>query len=444
MAGNTKRQSRRRMLKVIGAAGISSLAGCASNGNGNGNGNGGGNGNGNGGGGGTPTDGGGGGGGEGSIKMGLPMPVSGPFANSGKAAIQGGQLAAEQLNSDGGVLGREVETVQADTQTSPDAGAKVARELIQQEGVDLMIGGISSAVGIAISGVANDNQVPFIGGISSAAITQEQCAKYTFTNNGRVDQMAETSIPWLIENEGMEDVYFITADYTWGQTAFEYYQEKADDWGINIVGNSFAPFGAKDFSNQITKAFNSNPDTVYLTLWGQDIVKCVNQMEQFSWRNQIDNLAFAWNGLSIDRGINNIEGIYAGGPYYWGVDTEANNQFVSQYEERFDAKPPMSAALTFGSMMGMFQAVEAAGSAEPDAVVEQMEGMTIQDYYKGGESTFRACDHQQIEDWFILQGKPESERSHSDDYMNVITRRDGTEFVGPCSDECTALPAFGN
>lgn len=417
------------------------LAGCTSDGgNGNGNG-GGGNGNGNGGGG---NGNGNGGGGENTIKLGAPMPLSGSFANSGKVSVEGLKLAAQQVNENGGIIGRDLEVIEADTQTSPDAGAKKARELIQQEDVDLMIGGISSAVGIAISGVCNDNQVPFIGGISSAAITQEKCAKYTFTNNGRVDQMANTSIPWLIENAGMQDAYFITADYTWGQTAFEYYKEKADDWGLNIVGNSFAPFGAKDFSNQISKAFDSNPDTVYLTLWGQDITKCVNQMEQFNWRDQIDNLAFAWNGLSIDRGINNIEGIYAGGPYYWGIDTEANNQFVSQFESAYDAKPPMAAGLAFGSAKAMAQAVDEAGSAEADAVVEQMEGMTLENYFSGGEASFRACDHQLVTDWFVFQGKAESERSDPEDYMKILERRDGDEHVGPCSDKCTALPAFGN
>ncbi|MEF8801343.1 MAG: ABC transporter substrate-binding protein [Halapricum sp.] len=385
---------------------------------------------------------GGGGGGSEAFKLGTLAPQSGGFSASGPSVVQGDELAVSQVNEEGGINGQDVEMVVKDTETDPNAGTRAARELIQQDDVDALSGAVSSSVGLAVASVANDEEVPYIGGIGSAAVVKNDCREYVFTNNPSTHIVASGTIPYLINEQGSQDIYFITADYTWGQTIQQTYEEIVPSAGGSIVGTSFAPFGAKDFSSQISKAIDSGADTLMMTLWGQDQVKCVNQLLQFDGRQEFENVAMAWNSIALDRSMDSVEGIYAGAPYYWGVDADPNSEFVSAYEDEYDEKPPMASGMQYGSTTSLLKAAQEVDSLSSDSLAGALEGWTTDPYYKGGDQEFRPCDHQNISDWFVMQGKAESDMSESAEFMSVIERRDGSEVVHDCFDACQALPAW--
>jgi len=408
---------RRSFLKYVGTTGAAlGLAGC--------------------------TGGTGGGGSSEAFTLGTLAPQSGGFSASGPSVVQGDELAVSQVNEAGGVNDQDVEMVVRDTETDPNAGARAARELVQQEDVDALSGAVSSSVGLAVAATANDEEVPYIGGIGSAAIVQGDCREYVYTNNPSTHMVATGTIPYLIDEQGTSDIYFITADYTWGQTIQQTYEEIVPASGGNMVGSSFAPFGANDFSSQISQAIDSGADTLMMTLWGQDQVKCVNQLIQFDGRQEFDNVAMAWNSIALNRSMDSVEGIYAGAPYYWGIDAEPNTEFVSAYEDEYDEKPPMASGMQYGSTTSLLDAAQEADSLSSDDLAAELEGWTNDPYYKGGDQEFRPCDHQNISDWFVMQGKAEGDMSESADFMELIERRDGSEVVHDCFDACQGLPAW--
>ena len=376
-----------------------------------------------------------------TIRLGTLAPSSGTFSSSGPYVAAGNRLAVEQINEEGGIDGTEVEVVVADTQTTPKAGASAATRLIQQENVDFLSGAVSSGVGLAVTDIAEDNQIPYMSGIASLDFGTDTCPSYVYANNPSTNMTANAYLPYF-NDEGASSFYFITADYAWGQNASDYYKELVPELGAEFAGESFAPFGNSDFSSQISSAMNSGADALILTLYGQDIVKCVNQLTRYNAREQFDYIATVVNSITLNRGMNDLEGFYFGGKYYWDVESERNRQFVERFESSEGEKPPMPAALQYGSTYEILRAAQEAGSANADDVATQLEGWKAEPYYKGGTGSFRACDHRLVSDVFLMQGKAESERQSEDDLLDVVERFDGEGLARDCSQTCGELPAW--
>lgn len=376
-----------------------------------------------------------------TIKLGTLAPNSGTFSSSGPYVEAGNALAVEQINEEGGINGTDVEVVVADTQTTPKAGASAATRLIEQENVDFLSGAVSSGVGLAVADIAENNQVPYMSGIASLDFGTETCPSYVFANNPSTHMTANAYLPYF-NDQGASSFYFITADYAWGENASEYYKELVPELGAEFAGETFAPFGNSDFSSQISSAMNSDADALILTLYGQDIVKCINQLMNYNAREQFDYITTVVNSLSLNRGMNSLEGFYFGGKYYWGVEAESNQKFVQRFEDAEGEKPPMPAGLQYGSTYEMLRAAQEAGSSNADNVASKLEGWTADPFYKGGKGTFRACDHRLVSDIFLMEGKPESERESEDDLLNVVQRFEGEGLARDCSQTCSALPAW--
>jgi len=380
------------------------------------------------------------GGGE-TIRLGTLAPNSGTFSSSGPYVTAGARLAVEQINEEGGIGGTDVEVVVADTQTTPKAGASAATRLIQQESVDFLTGAVSSGVGLAVTDIAEDNRVPYMSGIASLDFGTNTCPRYVYANNPSTNMTANAYLPYF-NDKGASSFYFITADYAWGQNASDYYKELVSRLGAEFAGESFAPFGNSDFSSQISSAMNSNADALILTLYGQDIVKCVNQLTRYNAREQFNYIATIVNSITLNRGMNELEGFYFGGKYYWDVESKRNRQFVERFESSEGEKPPMPAALQYGSTYEMLRAAQEVGSANADDVAAQMEGWTTEPYYKGGTATFRACDHRLVSDIFLMEGKAQSARESENDLLDVVERFDGEGLARDCSQTCGDLPAW--
>jgi len=432
MVDNSRGTQRRRFVKSIGVgiAGVT-LAGCTDDA-------------------GSPSSGEGGnesennsggttigsseeGGSNGTVKIGSLAPNSGTFSSSGEYVTAGNRLAAKKINEEGGIAGKDVEAVVGDTETDPQAASSVAERLIQQEDIDMFSGAVSSSVGLAVRPIAEENEIPYNAGIASLKYGSEVCSPYVYANNPSTKMTANAYLPYFREEREMENVFFITADYEWGQNAWEYYQSFVPELGAEIAGNSFAAFGAKDFSSQISKAMNSGADTLVLTLYGQDIVKCVNQLLQFNAREQFNTVSTVVNSIQLNRAMNELEGFFFGGKYYWGVDSERNREFVDAFRNEYNEVPPMPAALQYGSTYEMLRAAQEADSTVGEDISRELEGWSVDPYYKGGKATFRDCDHRLISDVFLMRGKAESERESEDDLLAVVERFNGEDIAAECS-----------
>src|ERR1700723_2515360 len=196
-----------------------------------------------------------------AIKIGLDNPLTGPYAALGKNELTGCQLALEQVNAKGGILGRPVELVVEDS-TSGDAGVAVlkARKLIDGEGVDFLLGNVNSALSLAMAQVSNEKGIlHIVPGGHTDAITGASCHWNVFRVCNTTQMEAAAVCAALIKQYGKK-FYYITPDYAFGHTLESGMVKAAGALGGERVGGDLAPLGSVDFSSYLIKAQAANPD----------------------------------------------------------------------------------------------------------------------------------------------------------------------------------------
>ena len=237
------------------------------------------------------------------MKIGLDNPLTGTYAAVGKNELIGCQLAIEQINAKGGILGRKVELLVEDS-TSGDAGTAVqkARKLIERDKVNFLLGNVNSALALAMADVSNEKGVlprrarrphrrrspaPTATGTCSASATRRRW---------KPTRCAGT----LIKNAGKK-WYYITPDYAFGHTLQAGLEKACAKLGGTKVGGDLTPLGTTDFSSYLIKAQAANPDVIIFLTQGDDMVNALKQAVQFGLDKRF-HLAGAQQELEAARG----------------------------------------------------------------------------------------------------------------------------------------------
>ena len=220
--------------------------------------------------------------GEENVKIGLDNPLTGPFAAVGKNELIGCQLAVEQINAKGGILGRKVDLLVEDSTSGESAVAvQKANKLIERDKVDFLLGNINSALAQAMANVSFEKKVfHIVPGGHTDSVTGTQCHWNVFRvcNTTRMETNSVSKL--LLKNYGKK-WYFITTDYAFGralQAGFEASLKAVDG---TVLGADYTPLGTTDFSANLIKAQSTKPDAIILLLAGDDMVNCLKQAVQF-------------------------------------------------------------------------------------------------------------------------------------------------------------------
>jgi branched-chain amino acid transport system substrate-binding protein len=220
--------------------------------------------------------------GEENVKIGLDNPLTGTFAAVGKNELIGCQLAVEQINAKGGILGRKVDLLVEDS-TSGEAAVAVqkANKLIERDKVDFLLGNINSALAQAMANVSFEKKVfHIVPGGHTDSVTGTQCHWNVFRvcNTTRMETNSVSSL--LLKNYGKK-WYFITTDYAFGRSLQVGFEASLKAAGGTELGADYTPLGTTDFSANLIKAQSTNPDALILLLAGDDMVNCLKQAVQF-------------------------------------------------------------------------------------------------------------------------------------------------------------------
>lgn len=394
---------RRAFLRVTGAVSVGALgtiAGCTGNQNDGGSGDGdGGGGSGDGGGG----DGSGGDGGGGSkaqtLKVGHMAPLSGPFATIGKPSRKGADLAVKQIN--GADNGLEIELVHKDTESSPDTGVKRARELVQQENVDVLLGFASSSVAKAVSEFAASQNVLAVATIAQTPdITNSECKKTTFRTASNLDQLTAGLAQTTAELTDGTDIAGVIPDYTFGKATWSVYQsEMKSQVNANVVAETFPAFGKGDYQNEIQKILDAEPDIVYTSLWAGDLISFIKQAKQYDFFEQVPEFVAgsgAITDVSRSLGDEMVEMLAVDRYFFRYPGTERNNAFVDTWQSAYDEIPVNVGQETYAGVYALQHAFEEAGDTDVDALVSGLEGLEFE--APEGVKKVRAADHQAIDE----------------------------------------------
>jgi ABC-type branched-subunit amino acid transport system substrate-binding protein len=373
----------------------------------------------------------------GSVNIGVAVPRTGTYAVQGEDELKGWQLAVEHINEGnelirkispksrkGGVLGKQVNLVVADSAAKPNDAVQAEQRFITENKVVLMTGSTSSAVAVALNKLAQREKVLYVTGISgSNDTTGKDCVRYGF-RQCFYGQTAAAAIGPVIEKAYGKNkkAAYLTPDYTYGHTVTKSMQDYLAGAGWTTVTNQVAPLGAPDYSSYLLNVANSGADVLINVNWGHDAVLSTQQAKQFGILDKM-KLVIPYQIPFLAREVTPelTQGVYAATDFWWTLEEKfpLASRFVSEFEKKFGYKPEWGANNAYMSLALWAEAVENAGTFYPPDVIKSFEaGRKIDSTV--GQVYFRKEDHQLVRPVVIVQGKKPSEMKSKEDYWNVL------------------------
>ncbi|MFN0264748.1 substrate-binding protein [Tepidamorphus sp. 3E244] len=363
-----------------------------------------------------------------SVTLGFNVPQTGPYADEGADELLAQQLAVEHLNGEGdggclqtfsskvlkgnGILGKKVAYVTGDTQTKSDAARAAAKSMIEKDGAVMINGGSSSGVAVAVQGLCQEAGVIFMAGLTHSNDTTGKDRKANGFRHFFNAYMSAAALAPVLEKELGKDrkAYHLTADYTWGWTQEESIVASTEALGWETVSTVKTPLASTDFSSYITPVLNSGADVLVLNHYGGNMVNSLtNAVEGFDLLSkQVNGKDFKiivplYSELMAAGAGENIKGVLGSMNYNWQLDNEGSKAFVKSFGEKYGKPPSNSAQTCYAQVLLYADAVERAGSFNPCAVAEALEGFEF-DGLGNGKTLYRAEDHQCFKDVLVVRG----------------------------------------
>ena len=371
------------------------------------------------------------------VKIGLNYPKTGPYSLQGSAQLDAANMAVQEINSGGGILGKNIELVIRDSESKADVAKKNVEELIDKQGCTMIFGGSASSVAIAGGKAAKSRGKLYFGTLTySNATTMEEGHKYMFRECYNAWMGAKVLSDYLRANYSNKKYFYVVADYTWGWTTEESLRTFSLTLSRKRHKKVLTPFpGAtdEDFKKALTKAENSRSDVLVLVLFGKDMSRALTLATEMGLKKKmaivVPNLTL---GMALSAGPKVMEGVVGALPWCWKVPYVYGYQkgikFVEKFAKKYDLYPSTSAASAYTILYQYKEAVERAGTFETKAVIDALEGhkfISLKD-----EQTWRKFDHQCMQTVYAVKCKPEKEVSKDkfrQDYFEIMTKMPGKE-----------------
>ena len=319
---------------------------------------------------------GGGGGGGGPIKVGVVTDLTGAIGYAGTANANVAKLVVDEINAAGGLLERQLELIVVDSASDPKVGVTKARELVERNNVDIVLGGITSAMRDAIKSTIVDRGDKLY--IYPQLYEGLECNSNIFCTGPTPAQQVDPFIPWLKENGGAK-YYLPSADYVWPHTLNKTVVKAVTDNGGEIVEEEYFPLDATDFGPTVNKIMSSGTEVVFTTVIPPGITPFLGQLFDAGFTRRGGRLACVY----FDENLLNIappehmEGLASCLDYFEGIEDPFSKELAQSYEAKF---PGDSARFAAGSAVtGMYRglrmwanSVEEAGSLDKDKVREAL------------------------------------------------------------------------
>ena len=266
------------------------------------------------------------------IKIGLLEDVSGDLAMMGLPKLHGSELAVEEINAKGGIMGRQIMLTHLDPQGDNARYQEFARRLLQRDKVDVLIGGITSASREAIRSIVDrQNALYFYTNQYEGGV----CDGNMISVGAVPEQQLSTLLPWMVEKFGKR-VYTIAADYNFGHLSAEWGRSILKPIGGQIVGEEFIPLGTSQFAQTIQNIQNAKPDWLYMLNVGA-------AQDSFFEQAMAAGLKLPMGSpIKIMLGFEHkrfpppaLENMYASANWFEELDTPAAEAFKKRWHAKF-------------------------------------------------------------------------------------------------------------
>jgi len=335
--------------------------------------------------------------------------ITGTYAAMAKQAVDSIQMAIDEINAGGGVLGRKLEQIKEDDENNPAIAARKYEKLVLEKNMDFCIGSVASSATLNLMQLANKyNKVLMVSISQSMDITGKSKNKQTFRVNANPGITSGALCDWLVKNVGKK-FYLLTVDYAWGRSTSEAYRKALPERGATIIGETFFPLETKDFAPYFGKIRAAKPEVLFVTAAGNDAISVVGQLDQYGLKKMmpVSGDGSLVSGDVLPGMAKTADGIITADYYSSVIDTPENKAFVAKYRELYKDDPSKFSVSSYEAVHWLAQAIKKAGTTESDKVIAALEGST----YKGpqGVKVMDRDSHQTSLEIYMIKiadGKP--------------------------------------
>jgi urea ABC transporter substrate-binding protein len=317
---------------------------------------------------------------DGPIKIGSLHDLAGPLAATGEPMVYAIQLAVEELNAAGGLLGREIELINYDTQSNIQLYSQFAQQLAVRDKVDVVHGGITSASREAIRPIFNRfKTLYFYNTLYEGGV----CDRNTFNLGTTPAQTVEKLVPYAMNLWGKK-VYIIAADYNYGQITAKWMKKYVHDNGGEVVSTDFFPLDVTNFGPSISRIQAAGPDMLLSAMVGGNHTAFYRQWAAAGLKDEIPIASTTFGLVNEPATLEDSEskGVLGSYGYFEELQTPASLAFVKTIKDKHGAQTPYISELAAASYEGVHlwaEAVKLAGTTERMPTIEALEtGLSLE------------------------------------------------------------------
>jgi branched-chain amino acid transport system substrate-binding protein len=309
------------------------------------------------------------------ITIGIPVGLSGANSVVAPSVVQSAELAVEEINAKGGILGKQVKLEVADDASGAAGAQKAFDSLIFQKKVDVLISMETSAARNAGLPIVNRGKTPYI---YTSFYEGRSCSPYMYVNAWVPDQQVAPIVDYF-KNQGAKTYFLIGSDYAFGRGMLAFTKSYIEKVGGKVVGDEYAPMDATDWTAILSKVKAANPDAIITsTAGGAPNVTLTKQLRAAGIKSLYGNLAVD-EGTAKSMGAD-AEGIFISGSYFTNIDTPANKAFLAAMDKKFGTglKTPNDLSVPqYEAVYAYKAAVEKAGSTDAAKVIPELAKVSV-------------------------------------------------------------------
>jgi branched-chain amino acid transport system substrate-binding protein len=370
------------------------------------------------------------------VLIGLNYPATGRLKEDGISEAMGAELAISEINAAGGVLGRPLKMLMANTASKPEKSVENVRAMAEQ-GAVMMFGGATSPVAIAGGKEAAKYKIPYFGTLTYAnETTGIEAQRYMFRECHNARMIGKALANYIKSHLAGEDFFFVTADYIWGTSTEQSLRELAGLQNEQQHPGVRVPFPKPrqgELESALKAADASAAKVLILIQSGDDLVTSLQLLHDMNMDKRFTIIAPSVTlGIARLAGATLMENVITTSPWEWNIPYQFNypkgKAFVEAFTERFNQYPSSPAASAYNIVYQFRDAAERTGSFNGDKLVATLENYrytALKD-----QQSWRAFDHQNLQTVYVIKGKSREEvladKFHSD-FFEVISQVNGEE-----------------
>lgn len=316
------------------------------------------------------------------IRVGLLHSLTGPMAISEKSMVDAEILALEQINAQGGLLGRQLEWVVADGKSDWPTFAREAEKLIKNADVEIIIGCWTSASRKMVREVVEANNHLLIYPMAFEGLEESENIIYT---GSAPNQQIIPAVTWAKNDLKAKRFYLVGSDYIWPHSVNEIIKDVLKVIGAEVAGESYLFFGTNQVDHVVQDIVETKPDVIISTVVGDSNKSFYQELYRAGIRsNQTPVISFSvaedeLNTLLKEISPEAIVGHYSAWNYFQSIERPENTRFINQFRAKYGNERSINDTMTasYNSVLLWAQAVREAESTEIEAVVNAMSHQSL-------------------------------------------------------------------